>query len=105
MQQNSQNGDIWIGTGIWAGWRLTTDHVGSSYGQPVLIAPDGRTFGPGDISGNFASADLARALGVSRAAIKGRIDRGTLPAYDGHDDNGRGYWHYDTIRHLLTVKP
>jgi len=41
--------DIWIGTGIWAGWRLTTDHSASSYGQPVLVDPDGNAYGPGDI--------------------------------------------------------
>lgn len=103
MQHNSQSGDIWTGTGIWAGWRLTTDHAASSYGQPVLVSPDGRAFGPGDIAGNFSQADLARALGVSRAAITGRLDRGTLPAFDGYDNNGRGYWHYETIHPFFTT--
>ena len=93
--------DIWTGSGIWSGWRLTTDHSASSYNQPVLVSPDGRAFGPGDIAGHYAQVDLANALGVSRSAITGRINRGTLPDYDGHDDNGRGYWHYETIKHLL----
>jgi hypothetical protein len=28
---------------------LTTDHAASSYGQPVLLADDGRILGPGDV--------------------------------------------------------
>ncbi|WP_188066581.1 helix-turn-helix domain-containing protein [Brevibacillus brevis] len=93
--------DIWQGTGIWAGWRLTTDHAASSYNQPVLVSPDGRAFGPGDIAGTYSQADLAKALGVSRPAIAGRIERGNLPPFDGYGKNERGYWHYETIRHLL----
>ncbi|MGO0058669.1 DUF3653 domain-containing protein [Brevibacillus fluminis] len=94
--------DIWTGTGIWDGWRLTTDHSASSYNQPVLVSPDGRAFGPGDIAGTFSQADLAKALSVSPQAITGRLKRGTLPPYDGHDHVGRGYWRYETIRHLFT---
>lgn len=94
--------DIWTGDGIWAGWRLTTDHADSSYNQPVLVSPDGRAFGPGDIAGTFSRAALARSLGVSRAAITDRIKRETLPAFDGIDKNGREYWHYETIRHLFS---
>jgi len=36
-----ETGDVWIGTGTWKGWRLTTAHSSSSYGQPVLVGPDG----------------------------------------------------------------
>ncbi len=42
-------GDLWVGSGVWAGWRLTTSHAASSYGQPVLVRPDGQALGPGDI--------------------------------------------------------
>ena len=42
-------GDLWVGTGPWRGWRLTTAHSVSSYGQPVLIGPDGVARGAGDI--------------------------------------------------------
>ena len=29
-------------------YRVTTDHAASSYGQPVLVAPNGTAYGPGD---------------------------------------------------------
>lgn len=89
--------DKWTGEGIWAGWRITTDHAASSYGQPVLIDPDGNAYGPGDIRKRVYQADLARELGVTPAAITGRITRGTLPPFDGHDEQGRGYWFAATI--------
>lgn len=41
--------DQWIGTGVWSGWRITTDHASSSYNQPVLVDPNGTAYGPGDI--------------------------------------------------------
>lgn len=43
-------------SGSWAGevqfggqWRLTTDHAAASYGQAVLVGPDGRAYGPGEV--------------------------------------------------------
>ena len=30
-------------------YTLTTNHAASSHGQPVLIAPDGKAYGPGDV--------------------------------------------------------
>ncbi|MDB2620174.1 hypothetical protein N9X87_00045 [bacterium] len=42
-------GDIWVGTGPWRGWRLTTAHSASIDGQPVLIGPDGVGRGANDI--------------------------------------------------------
>lgn len=30
------------------GWTLSTDHAASSYGQPVLVGPDGAVYGPLD---------------------------------------------------------
>ncbi len=89
--------DIWTGNGVWQGWRLTTDHPTSSYGQPVLVDPDGVAYGPGDIRKRIYQADLARELGVTPAAITGRISRGTLPEFDGKDEQGRGYWFAATI--------
>ena len=44
-----ETGDIWIGTGIWKGWRLTTAHSSSNHGQPVLVGPDGVGRGPDDL--------------------------------------------------------
>ncbi len=89
----------WTGTGVWAGWRLTTDHAASNHGQPVLVDPDGKAYGPGDIrrpERSFTQADLSRALGVTPGAISDRIRRGTLPP----KDDPRG-WRYETIKHLL----
>jgi hypothetical protein len=93
--------DIWTGSGVWAGWRLTTDHAASSYGQPVLIDPDGRAYGPGDIRKRVYQADVARMIGATPAAVTGRINRGTLPPYDGIDERGRGYWYEGTLRDTL----
>lgn len=93
--------DAWTGKGIWEGWRITTDHASSSYGQPVLVDPDGRAYGPGDIRTRLYQADVARKLGVTPQAVIGRLSRGTLPAYDGHDESGRGYWFSETVRHLF----
>lgn len=95
--------DIWTGTGIWEGWRITTDHPASSYGQPVLVDPDGNAYGPGDIRKRIYQADLARQLGITRGAIQDRVKRGTLPPFDGYDEGGRGYWHIGTIKHLLNA--
>jgi len=93
--------DIWTGEGIWEGWRLTTDHPASSYGQPVLVDPDGIAYSPGDIRKRIYQADVARQLGVTAAAITGRIQRGTLPPVDGVDAQGRGFWYYGTIKDVL----
>lgn len=90
--------DIWTGSGTWDGWRLTTDHAASSYGQPVLVDPDGQAYGPGDIRKRIYQADYARELGVSTAAIRSRIRSGTLPEYDGTDEHGRGYWYAATLQ-------
>ena len=49
LHRTEMTGDLWVGTGIWNGWRLTTAHSASSYGQPVLVRPDGSALGPADI--------------------------------------------------------
>lgn len=91
--------DIWTGSGIWEGWRLTTDHAASSYGKPVLVSPTGRAYGPGDIEPErYTQADLARVLGVTRGAIADRIRRGTLPPFDGNDKT----WSREAIQDLFS---
>lgn len=83
----------WIGKGVWEGWRLTTEHSASSYGQPVLVSPTGCAYGPGDIEpSKYTQSDLARVLGVTRGAIADRIRRGTLPPFDEP-----GIWYRETI--------
>ena len=49
LHQREATGDLWVGTGVWQGWRVTTAHAASSHGQPVLVRPDGTAMGPGDI--------------------------------------------------------
>ena len=41
--------NIWVGTGIWDGWMLTSDHPMSVDNQPVLVNPQGDAFYPDDI--------------------------------------------------------
>lgn len=59
--------DIWTGAGPWQGWRLTTDHAASSYGQPVLVDPQGCAYGPGDIISRHlvGTSEAAKILGWS----------------------------------------
>lgn len=84
MQNNN-----WIGQGVWTGWYIENDK---------LISPTKQSYSPTDIEPDrYTQADLARALGVSRAAIKDRLNRGTLPPFDGES-----YWHYETIKHLFS---
>lgn len=78
----------WTGTGAWDGWKI----VGDS-----LISPTGRMYTPADIEpSKYTQADLAKSLGVTRAAIADRIRRGTLPPFD----DGKT-WRYETIKHLF----
>ena len=39
-------------------YTLTTEHSASSYGRPVLIAPDGTAFGPSDCMGDSTAATV-----------------------------------------------
>jgi len=56
--------DIWKGTGPWEGWRLTKGHASSSYGQIVLVSPDGTAYGPDNI------ISLTDVMSVPEAATK-----------------------------------
>lgn len=65
--------DIWKGTGVWEGWKLTTDHPMSSYGQPVLVDPAGLAMGPGDIltfHEVLTSAEAAEMWGVGESTVR-----------------------------------
>lgn len=84
---------------VWPGWNLTTKN-----GVTVLVTPAGKIYSKEDIDPNpdqFNQTELARAMGVSTAAIRDRISRRTLPEYDGFTSAGRGYWMADTIKHLV----
>jgi hypothetical protein len=89
---------------IWDGWSFTLSHPASKDGIPVLVSPAGKVYRPEDVDpepDRFNQTDLAKALGVSTAAIRDRISRGTVPEYDGYTTSGRGYWMADTIKHLV----
>lgn len=65
--------DLWNGTDAWAGWKVTTDHDSSSYGQPVLVSPAGTTYEPGDITSLdevFSGSNAANEWGVNEATLK-----------------------------------
>ncbi|MBJ6364163.1 hypothetical protein ACFOQM_23360 [Paenibacillus sp. GCM10012307] len=53
--------------------------------------------------GEISQQDLSVLLNVTRGAINGRLKRGTLPPFDGHYENGRGWWLYETVKALLPV--
>lgn len=89
---------------IWKGWYCTTDHPASKDGAEVLVSPSGKVYLPDDIDSEpnkFNQTELAKALGVSTAAIRDRIRRGTLPQYDGFTPSGRGYWYAATINKFI----
>ena len=72
--------DIWIGSGVWQGWRLTTDHSASSYNQPVLVNPSGQAFGPGDILGEIVGlAEAADILEWSKQQVSVYMSRDAFP--------------------------
>ena len=73
--------DIWVGTGVWAGWRLTTDHSASSYNQPVLVDPQGNAYGPGDIIPQLVGVrEAATILGWDPRRVTTYRSRGAFPA-------------------------
>jgi len=89
---------------LWPDWIIKTDHPASKDGKGVLVTPAGKVYRPEDIDPNpdqFNQTELAKAMGISTAAIRDRISRGTLPEYDGFTPAGRGYWFAGTIKHLL----
>lgn len=67
--------DLWKGADNWAGWRVTTDHASASYGQPVLVSPDGIAYEPEDIT------SLDEVYSSSNAAAKWGVNESTLQNY------------------------
>ncbi len=49
-----------------AGWKLTTEHAAASYGEAVLVAPDGNAVGELDMIG------LAEDGGLAEDPLDGR---------------------------------
>lgn len=87
---------------VWPGWIATTNHPESKDGKRVLISPTGRAYKPEDIEPQeYSKSELAKALGVTRGAIQDRMNRGTLPEYDGFTPAGRGFWFAGTVKHLI----
>lgn len=58
-------------------WRYTTDHAASCQGQPVLVSPEGRAFGPGDL---LSTTEAGAVLGVSSRRVLALIEASRLPA-------------------------
>lgn len=81
--------DLWIGADAWTGWKVTTDHASSSYGQPVLVSPDGIAYEPGDIT------SLDEVYSGSNAAAKWGINESTLQDYAT-----QGKFYPSEIKHL-----
>lgn len=44
------------------GWKLTTEHAASSYGIPVLVAPDGTAYGKSDVLPSGSTGFMAVML-------------------------------------------
>lgn len=82
-------------------WALTNEHLLNKNRTIRAISPTGRVYSLTNEPGEYSQSDLAKALGVSTAAIRDRIRRGTLPNYDRYTTSGRGYWNSDTVKHLL----
>ena len=59
------------------GWTLTTDHAASSYGQPVLVSPDGDAYGTVDL---LTAEQIAQMRGVGARTIQDQMQRGRIPA-------------------------
>lgn len=79
--------DEWIGTGQWAGWRITQDHSANEEGYPLLVDPSGRAYRPADIVKNrplLRAIDVARELGISRSAVTQARDASRKADYRGN---------------------
>lgn len=74
--------NIWTGSGVWEGWRLTTNHAASSYNQPVLVNPEGEAFGPDDIyktpDGMIGNKEICDLLGWRKQQLNNYIVRGVF---------------------------
>lgn len=64
--------DIWVGTGVWAGWKITTDHIASKDGHPVLVDPDGEAYNPDEI------VSFNDVMTASEAALKWDIGKSSV---------------------------
>lgn len=81
--------DLWTGADAWAGWKITTGHASSSYGQPVLVSPDGIAYEPEDIT------SIDEIYSGSNAAAKWGVNESTL-----NDYALQGKFYPSEIKHL-----
>ncbi len=95
------------------GYFLTDEHAASSYGIPVLVAPDGEALGPLDIIGESGGTGntwrparfmverwlrlASRTAGERTAGGRFLCPRSPEPPTDGDDD--------DAFPHLPPVRP
>lgn len=58
------------------GWALSTSHSASSYGQAVLVSPQGKPYHPGDL---LTLTQVAQIQGVTPQTVSIKATRGSLP--------------------------
>jgi hypothetical protein len=68
------------------GWVFSTSHAASSSGIPVLVAPTGEAFGPGDL---LSVTDVAEMRGISQKTLSAYLSRGQASAGAGWERVGR----------------
>lgn len=58
------------------GWHLSTDHAAASYGETVLVSPDGTAYGEADL---LTTTQTAQALGVNQRRVQQLVTDGRFP--------------------------
>lgn len=69
----------WVGSGIWEGWRITTDPPSSSHRQPVLVSPDGSAFVPRDILRDWGADEAAERWRLAESTVRNLCADGKVP--------------------------
>lgn len=71
------------------GWVWSTSHALSSHGIPVLVAPTGEAFGPGDL---LSIKDVAEMRGINLQTLGSYLNRRSPSAGPGWKRVGRSGW-------------
>lgn len=65
------------------GYKLTTEHSASSYGQPVLLV-EGEVYGPGDLIEFYGLLMRAREAVVRQADVDKRLSNELVMRFTGN---------------------